>query len=156
MPEIHTVDFRRGSINIISNAERATITLQFAGDRDAVESVDRILKAIRRRYGDGLINRLSRWRTGEGSSFVLPLHSRPHPESPDILCFEIGVNRGGGLESALATLLEFLRQQPGYEHTFGAPLDRDQMPSPGHKVPPSVASEAAQDVLEQMMKQRRR
>jgi hypothetical protein len=151
MSERHTVDFIRGSINILSNGERGTITLQFEKAADGLKPISRILKALERRYGVGVMRRLSRWRTGESNPFVLPLRTKPHPENPDVLCFEIGVKQGERMESALAALIEFLRRQPGYQRTFGSPLDRDQMPSRVRKASSTDNSNAAHNLMKQMM-----
>jgi hypothetical protein len=151
MPEMHTVDFIRGSFNISSSAENATITLQFARDVEGVELIGASLKAIRRRFGAGPIGRLSRWRTGECNPFLLPPRSQPHPHNPDVLCYEMRVKPGQQLESALASLIEFLRHQPGYRRLFGAPLDRDQTPSRARTAAPGDTSEAAHDVLSKIL-----
>jgi hypothetical protein len=150
--EIHTIDLMKGSITIISDAEKGTITLQFDRVGDGLEPVKRILKAIGRRYGDGVMGRLSRWRSGESNPFVLASQSKPHPSNPDVLCFEIRIKPGERLESALGTLLGLLRQQPGYRRTFGSPLDRDHMLSRVQKVPSGDVSEAARDMMRRILK----
>jgi hypothetical protein len=130
MSERHSVDFARDSFNVICDTDRHSITLQFEFSRNGrapvTDSMARILKAIRSRYGGGVVCRLNRWRRGEGRPLVPPARSRPHPENPDVYCFEMRVDQGEKIESALAGLLEFLRQQPGYRRMFGPPLDRDQ------------------------------
>ncbi len=144
MPERHSVDFRQVSFNIISDAERGTITLQYPSARGGssdceVMEIRQVLRSLKRRYGGGIGGRLGRWYSGMDSPFVLPSCSEPHPTNPDVLCFEIRVRQGERLESALATFLEFARQQPGYQRTFGAPLDRDEIvggtryPLPGYQ-----------------------
>jgi len=49
MSERHTVDFIRGSFNVVSDAERKTITLQFESSGDGLKPVSppiaRVLKA---------------------------------------------------------------------------------------------------------------
>lgn len=160
MPERHTIDFARCSFNVVTDGDRRTITLQFSDDfprRRLAAPIGQVLNALRRRYGDGLIARLNRWRTGERSPFVLPPRSRPHPENPEVLCYEIGVRGDGGgtMDSALATLLEFLRQQPGYERTYGAPLDLDEVPTRARRGAGADASTSANRALWGLMERRR-
>jgi hypothetical protein len=159
MSERHTIDFARASFNVVSDAERNTITLQFessGGDQERVNPpIARVLKAIERRYGTGIASRLKRWRTGECNPLVLPSGSTPHPENSEVFCFEIGVEPGERLEFALATLFEFLRQQPEYQRTFGPPLDRDQMPLQVQIGKADDLSAAAQDMLTKFMERRR-
>ena len=152
MIERHTIDFNRVSFNVISDADRQTITLQFDRIGSGLESIQRILRAVRRRFGEGIASRLSRWRTGQGNPFALPARIRPHPEYQDVLCFEIGVKRDARMEAALATLLDFLRQLPGYKRTYGSPLDRDQVPSRVRKESPRDASSVAGDTLREFFK----
>lgn len=151
MPERHTIDFARCSFNIVTDADRRTITLQFEnpfpGPTVVPESVDRILKDLRRRFGGGILGRLIRWSSGESDPLVLPRRGLPHPDNPDVLCFEIGVKDGAKVEGALATLLDFLRRQPGYQRTYGAPLDRDPAPSEDRIGSAKDASTAARDAL---------
>jgi hypothetical protein len=159
MAERHTVDFVRDSFNLVSDAERRTITLQFESYLDRrkpiPQPIGRILKAIESRYGGGLMSRLTRWRRGESNPLVLPSRSQPHPDNPEVLCFEIGVRPGATMESALASLCEYLRQQPGYERMFGAPLDRDQPTSRVRKAQPGDASKSAHDIIHSMITIRR-
>jgi len=155
MSERHTVDFDRVSVNVISDAERGTITLQFDNAFGGLEQNKRILKAIDSRYGVGVLSRLSRWITGTDSALVLRSHSRPHPENPDVLCLELGVKRGERMESALGNLMEFLRRQPGYQRMFGTPLDRDEMPSRVRKMSSGDSSEAAADTFKRLLERRR-
>jgi hypothetical protein len=151
MAERHTVDFARCSFNVINDADRRTITVQFEnpfpGPRVVPESVDRILKAIRQRFGGGIVGRLTRWSRGESNPLVLPQRGHAHPDNPDVLCFEIGVKDGARIEGALATLLDFLRRQPGYQRTYGAPLDRDPDPSEDRIGSTRNASTAAREAL---------
>ena len=160
MSERHTVDFARCSFNIVTDADRRTITLQFDHEAPRLGSrpISLILKAIRRRYGDGPIARLSRWKTGEANPFVLPSHSRSHPDHPDVLCYEMGVKGGGGgtMDSALAALLDFLRRQPGYERTYGAPLDLDGLPTRVRRGAEGDASTSAYRALKGLMERRQR
>jgi hypothetical protein len=151
MPERHTVDFARCSFNIVTDADRRTITLQFEnpfpGPRVVPESIDRILNALRRRFGGGILGRLNQWRSGESSPLVLPRRGHPHPDNPDVLRFEIGVKNGARIEGALATLFDFFRRQPGYQTTYGAPLDRDPVPSEDRIGSAQDASTAAREAL---------
>lgn len=155
MSERHTVDFARCSFNVVTDSDRRTITLQFDNEWSGLQSepIARLIKAIRQRYGAGVLARLNRWRTGERHPFILPPRCLPHPDNPDVLCYEIGVRGEGGgtMDSALATLLEFLRQQPGYERTYGAPLDRDQVPTRVRKGSDRDASTSAHDALRNFM-----
>jgi hypothetical protein len=155
MPERHTVDFDRASLNLLSDPGKHTITLQFErspGGRNRVSpTLGRNLNALQGRYGVGVISRLNRWRKGAPNPFVLPSRSKPHPENPDVLCFEIGVNQGETMDSALAQLLDFFRQQPGYLRTFGAPLDRDQVPVRGQRKADGNLSASAGNALRKMM-----
>ena len=159
MAERHTVDFVPDSFNLISDGERRTITLQFERSlewrKPVPQPIGRILKAIKRRYGGGLMSRLHRWKHGERNPLVLPSRIEPHPENPDVLRFEIGVRPGETMESALASLFECLRRQPGYQRTFGAPLDRDQEPSRVQKARPGDASKSAQNILHSFIEARR-
>jgi hypothetical protein len=159
MPERHTVDFARCSFNVVSDGERRSIILQFhpqaAGSKR--EPIALIFKALRRRYGGGLIAHLNRWRTGEGHPFVLPPRTEPHPDCPEVLCYRIRVRPGGGtMDSALATLLEFFREQPGYERTYGAPLDLDEASARVRTRTDVDASTAAFRALAGLMDRRRR
>jgi hypothetical protein len=177
MPERHTIDFARGSFNLVTDADRRTITLQFEdafralpgrrhrrpslewrimslrfedafpGGRVVSESIDRILKALRQRFGGGILGGLNRWSRRERNPLVLPRRGHPHLDNPDVLCFEIGVKDGAKVEAALATLLDFLRRQPGYQRTYGAPLDRDAAHSEERFGPDKETSTAARDVF---------
>jgi hypothetical protein len=155
MSERHTVDFDRVSINVISDAERGTITLQFDNAFGGLSQNNRILQAIDRRYGVGMLSRLRRWIAGLGDPPVLALRSGPHPENPDVSCLVLRVKRPVGMESALVSLMEFLRRQPGYQRMFGSPLDRDEMPSRVRRASSVDSSEAANDALRRMMERRR-
>jgi hypothetical protein len=153
MPEIHTVHFVRGSLTVVSDAERGTISLRYPRGREG-EAIPAILKVLGRRYGDAPLSRLGRWRAGERSPFVLPPRPEPHPEGPDILCFEIGIRRGERPDPALASLLDFLAQQPGYRRTLGDPLDRDRMPAPARKAPAGDMTRTAEDLLREQFRRR--
>jgi hypothetical protein len=155
MSERHTVDFDRVSFNVISDAERDSITLQFENVLCGRASIQQILKTINREFGVGLFGRVRRWITGTDHSLVLRSHSKLHPENPDVVCVELGVQRGERMELALGELIEFLRQQPGYRQMFGSPLDRDEMPSPPRKVSSGDSSEAAVDMLKRMRERRK-
>jgi hypothetical protein len=155
MSERHTVDFDRVSFNVISDAERETITLQFENVLSGHAHIQQILKAIERRYGVGLFGRLRRWIVGTESALILRSHGRLHPENPDVLCLELGVRRGERMESALGNLIEFLRQQPGYQRMFGSPLDRDLMPSRVRTPPSGDSSKAAADTFKRMLERRK-
>lgn len=153
MPERHTLVFTRCGFNVLTDHDRRTITLQFEDewpnfglvpgpDGRVIESrrprplggiagmlsnhpIDRIFRALRRRFGGGLPGRLIRWASGKAGPLVLPAHTRLHPDNPVVICFEIGVRDGERMDAALAALLTFLRRLPGYQRTYGEPLDRD-------------------------------
>jgi hypothetical protein len=154
MIERHTIDFARVSFNIVSDADRGTITLQFAQTGGRRESIQEILRAIHRRFGGGVMSRLNRWSTGESNSFVLPKCSKPHPDYPDVICFEIGVRPGARMEAVLARFLDFLRQLPGYQRTYGSPLDRDEVPSRVRTKSPHDVSTVADATLREFFKRR--
>ncbi len=118
MPERRSVDFDQVSFNVISDPERSTITLQFpsfGGGSTSRESVatKQILKAITARYGMGLKGQLIRWKLGTNSPLLLPSQNKPHPDAPDVLCFEMGVRPGERMDLVLADFLAFLSQRPG-------------------------------------------
>jgi hypothetical protein len=154
MIERHTIDFARVSFNIVSDADRATITLQFDQAGGGRESIPGILRAIQRRFGGGVMSRLNRWSTGESNPFVLPQTSRPHPDYPDVICFAIGLKPGARMEAALATFLDFLQQLPGYQRTYGSPLDRDEVPPQARKKSPRDVSAVAAGTLREFFKRR--
>jgi hypothetical protein len=155
MPEIHTVDFNDVGINVLSDPDHGTITLQYVRENHGTGHVGRILAVLRRRYGKSTLSRLNRWRDREENPFVLPSCSTPHPDNPDILRFEIKLQHPEQADAALALLLGFLRQQPGYRRTLGAPLDRDHAPRREAAAPERNASEFAGDVLTQMFMRHR-
>jgi hypothetical protein len=59
------------------------------------------------------------------------------------------------MESALADLVEFLRQQPGYRRLLGQSLDRDQLRQEPREFSASDSSQAAADTLKRMMERAR-
>ena len=122
MPEYHTVEFRRCSFNVISDAERRTLTLQFDTLNTSHKAIQKLLEAIERRFG----KRTMRWfqwrRSDEGSPLLIRPGSSSRQVSPDVHRYEIGVRPGETMDSALGALLGFLRVQPEYQHTFGADL----------------------------------
>ena len=120
MPERHSIDFVRASVNIITDPATRTITLQYERWHSPPEAIKPILKAISRKFGTGIKDLVCRWTTGQSSPFVLPKGARLHPENPDVLCFEIGVKQNEKMDAALATLIGFLRQQPGFQRTLPA------------------------------------
>jgi hypothetical protein len=156
MPERHTVDFKRCSFNVVCDGERRTITLQFdTWDSSDRPPVGRVLKALRWSYGGGPLSRIGRWIRAERNPFVLPTGSRPHPDNPDVHCFEIGVRQNESVEGALGTILGILERRPDYLRTIGPPLDRDAMPPRvGAGGPRDVAS-AASVVLRKMLMRRK-
>jgi hypothetical protein len=130
MIERHSIEFDRAIFNVIADSDRRTITLQFQHTTILERRViERILAAIRRRFGEGIRSRLIRWRAGQSKPLLLPARGVTHPEYPDLLSYEIKVKADDGVEAALATLLNFIRELPGYKQAYGAPLDRDQMSS---------------------------
>jgi hypothetical protein len=153
--ERHSIDFNRVSVNIISDAQRRTITLQYEKWPGPPDAIKAILGAISRKFGNAVGDRFRRWLLGENSPFVLAGRSKPHPENPDVHCFEMIVKEGETIDSALACLLGFLRQQPGYQRTFGPPLDPDQLPLQARMAFSGGASEAAAAALEGMLRRRK-
>ena len=130
MIDRHSIEFDRAIFNVIADGDRRTITLQFQHTTILERRViERILAAIRRRFGEGITSRLTRWRAGQSNPLLLPGHAISHPEYPDVLCFEMRVKAGEAVEATLATVLDFIREQPGYKHAYGAPLDRDELRS---------------------------
>ena len=129
MIERHSIDFDWVIFNVVSDADRHTMTLQFESNSPLVrQGIRRILRAIEQRFGNGIASRLRRWHSGQGNPFVLPAGTTTHPEYGDVLFFEIGVKPGVRMEDALASLLDHLRQLPGFKRIYGPPLDRDQPP----------------------------
>src|SRR6516165_10165011 len=100
MAERHTADFDRVSLNILSDAERGTITLQFDSPirRREFDHVKRLLKAITRRYGGSFRSRLRRRLAGEGRPLLVAGRSGPHPENADIFCLELALNHYARME----------------------------------------------------------
>ena len=154
MTERHSVEFARVGFNVISDDVRGTLTLQFDAARPIPDPMNQILLAIRREYSDGIASRLRRWRTVQTNMFVPSARIQPHPTNPDVHCFEIGVKDGAAMEAALETLLSFLRQLPGYRRTIGAPLDRDEPPSPTKNSSPRDASAVAQATMREFFVRR--
>jgi hypothetical protein len=147
MPEYHTIDFVRGSVNIVSDAERGIITLQFDPACDGAEPIGLIWKAIETRFGGGIPSRLNRWCMGENNPLILPRGGKPHPENADVLCFPIGIEADVRMDAALATLIGFLQQLPGYRRTFGSPLHREHGSSPARKTTVTDVADAASETL---------
>ncbi len=156
MTERHSFEFDRAIFNVIADADRRTITLQFQ-ETTVLERrvVERILTAIRRRFGDGITSRFSRWTAGQGNPLLLPGRILSHPEYPDVLCFEIRVKPGDEVEAALATLLDFIRELPGRKRAYGEPLDRDQTSSQIPKRSLRDTSTVAGEVLKTFFIRRR-
>lgn len=178
MPERHTVVFKRCEFNVITDHDQRTVTLQFEETHTFLEialgpdgrpiqrrrspspgglarmvsnrPIDPILRAIDRRFGDGLAGWLDRWRTGEESPLILAPRTTVHPENPEVACFVMGVKAGHPTDAALATLLDFLRKLPGYQQTFGDPLDRDVVERENRRSR-ADASTVANDTLRALM-----
>ena len=155
MAERHSIDFIRASVNIISDTQRRTITLQYEKWPGPPDAMKPILGAISRKFGTGVRDRFRRWLRGENTQFVRTGPSKPHPENPDVHCFEMIVKEGQTIDSALAGLLGFLRQQPGYQRTFGPPLDPDQLPPKARMAISVGACEAASAALQGMFRRRK-
>ena len=155
MIERHSIEFDRVIFNVISDDDRRTIALQFefiaAIERSAIQ---RVLSAMYWRFGNGVRSRLRRWIARQGNPFVLPASSTSHPDYPDVLCFEIAVKPGERVEAAVATLLDFVRQLPGYKKTYGSPLDPDEGHPPPRKAPSRDVSNVAAEILKQCFKRR--
>jgi hypothetical protein len=147
MPERRTIEFRDTGVNILSDAERGTISLQL-NSSDPIEraAAVQILKAIRKRFGNG----------DESNPLVLSPTARPHPENPEVICLEVVVKAGAVMEPALSSLIDFLRRQPGYTQTFGKPLDRDHAQPQRRKEKEVDAADAAWDALMEMMSRGKR
>lgn len=158
MSERHTADFDRVSFNILSDAERGTISLQFDTPiwRHGGDQVKRLVSAIGRRYSGGWRSRFSRWIAGAGEPPLVVGPSGPHSENAEVYCLELGLKRGAKMESALADLVKFLREQPGYRRLLGHPLDPDQMHKRSRDRESGDSSQAASDTLRRMMERRRR
>ena len=75
MIERHTIDFARVSFNVVSDADRGTITLQFDQAGGGLGSIPGILRAIHQRFGGGVLSRIRRWKSGEISPFVVSRHT---------------------------------------------------------------------------------
>jgi hypothetical protein len=127
MIERHTFEFNRFGVNVLSDAERAAISLQFDTSGYGVEAIEPILKAVKRRFGRGIWGQLSRWMTGEGDLLLLISHGKPHPDNPDVIRVEMAIKDGERMDSALAALVDFFRRQPGFCRMLGSPLDRDDL-----------------------------
>src|SRR4051794_17811384 len=100
MPENHTVEFAQCSFNILSDGGRRTLTIQFdlwSGSRQAVV---KLLEALQRRFGEGVMSRLRRWRTDEYNPLVLPSGTEPYLADQDVLRYEIGVRQGETTDAA--------------------------------------------------------
>lgn len=133
MPECHTVDLDRFGVNILSDAERGTITLQMDAGWDGADRAGklaeqaRLLRALGRRFGGGVRSRLLRWMRGERDVLRIDSRSGSHLVNPEVIRVEMIVSRGERMDVALGVLLDFFRRQPGYRRTFGAPLDLDSI-----------------------------
>ena len=148
MPERHTIDFRRTSFNVLSDEAAGLIRLQFDSSSGGLKAIVPILKAIRRRFGNGLLNRLNRWRNGQTNPFLLGKRTTPHTDDSSVICYEITLKPGERMDPALGLLFEFLRQQPDYQRTLGPPLDRDDLyDDPTDTVTSADTSRAAGNVL---------
>ena len=155
MIERHSIEFGRVIFNVVSDADQHTMTLQFQSNSSSVrQGITRLLRAIERRFGDGIARRLSRWHNGQGNPLMLPTGTTTHPEYDDVLFFEIGVKPGVRMEDALALLLDYLRQLPEFKRLYGPPLDRDQAPPKPRKAAPRDTSTVAQATLIEYFKRR--
>lgn len=158
MAERHTIDFKQCSFNVLSDGDRGTITLQFEragqGRRAVGRPIAQVLTALQRAYGSGIVGRLHRLGSAEDDMLRLPTESKPHPDNPDVLCFEIEVKPGCAMDTALGAVLALL-QQPEYLRTLGAPLDRDEPPSHIRAAESENASSTANALLREMMMRRR-
>lgn len=148
MSERHTVDFDRFGVNILSDAELGTITLQFEKFGSG-----RMMKAIERRFGGGIWARLHRWRRGQDNSLMLSSPGAPHPENPDVIRLELTVRQGERMDATLAVLMDFLRRQQGYRRTLGSPLDRDG-PERLSRTGEDDSSRAAEKTLRRILERR--
>ena len=155
MIERHSIEFGRVIFNVVSDADRRTMTLQFQSNSSRVrQSITRLLRAIERRFGDGIASRLRRWHSGQGNPLMLPAGTTRHPEYGDVLLFEIGVKPGVSMEDALALLLDYLRQLPEYKRMYGPQFGRDQPPTKPRKAAPRDISSVAQATLIEYFRRR--
>jgi hypothetical protein len=150
MSERHTLEMTDISFNIMSDAKRRTIVLQFDEEVSDSQDIDDLVRAVDRRFGDRFWSRVSRWRSGSKNPFVLPRCENKHPEYPTVRRFEIAVKQGETFDHALARLFDFFRSQKGYKRTFGPPLDRDEIQRRGQIPSKDEAANVARGVLDGM------
>lgn len=155
MKEIHTIDFDRFGVNVVSDGGLGIISLQFDTTECGMRPIEPLLKAVKEHFGRCLCGYLSRWLAGEGDLLLLNAHERPHPDNPDVICVEMTIKEGQRMDRALAALMNFFRRQPGYRRTLGSPLDRDDLDHPIGS-PTGDASSVACDTLKRMFENRRR
>ncbi|QEH36764.1 hypothetical protein OJF2_53490 [Aquisphaera giovannonii] len=158
MAERHTIDFDWDAFNVLTDHDARTITLQFERTLDGLGPLSpcaaAVLADIRRRFGDGLLGRLRRRLADQRSPFELARSPTTHPDGPHAVRFVLAVRDGFRTDSALSTLLEFLRGRPGFRRITGPPLDPDEPHEP-HPAPAADASTAAQATLLTMLRRRR-
>ncbi len=155
MNEIHSVDFDRFGVNILSDAEWGSIVLQFDISTCGVGAIGPTLKAVQRRFGQGIWGHLSRWMTGARGMLVVTSHAQPHPDQPDVFVVKMAVKEGERMDAALGALMDFFRTQPGYRRPLGPPLDPDAPHGP-IRSGAGDASRAAADSLRLFIEGRRR
>lgn len=177
MAERHTVDFDQGAFNdherrlVTLQLERGVCTCDSAfmdwssvparkgpvaplrdgfgcGLHPSPRFAGWVLKPVRRRFGDRPVHRLLRWLLRQGASPLVPARRlRPHPDNPDVVCWDLALREGRRPEEALGSLLDFLRGLPGYRRTVGPPLDPDEA---FDAIPPASAADASAAAWEVM------
>ncbi|WP_422927279.1 hypothetical protein [Singulisphaera sp. PoT] len=142
MPEIHTIDFDRFAVNILSDAERGTIALQFDISACKATEIRPILNSIDEKFGYEAWSRFR--RKLDAVAPVLRVTSPPaaHPDNRHVMRVEMALAEGARMDSSLQVLIAFLRQQRGYHRTLGAQLDPDHEDRP-KRIASGDTSEAA-------------
>jgi hypothetical protein len=153
MPERHTVDFDRLGVNVLSDAERGTVVLQFDRASGDAKTLAGVVKGVNGRFGGGAWRRWNRWVRGERDVLKIVSPAVPHPENPDVIRVEMAASPGVPMDVALGVLLDFFRRQPGYRRTFGAPLDRDGIDARVCNAPGDLSG-VALDVLRRLLEHR--
>lgn len=155
MNEIHSIEFNRFGVNILSNEEQGTIVLQFDASEYGLGAIGPTLKAVQGQFGHGIWGHFNRWMTGAGDILLVTSHAQPHPDHPEVIVVEMAVKEGARMDTALAALVDFFRSQPGYRRTMGPPLDPDAPHRP-IRSGTGDASQTAWDTLRRIFEDRHR